>query len=264
MFGRSSYQFGSYQYIIALLLTFAFLIPSIWRALQLPSLSLLQTAESSVTDACLSSSNDASPLPGCPSILSKKVNIKRQSAQSIDQGLEHGSGRPAQLSLKERLAFAQTLPALPSLPALEDASQIIHVPGAHALGAEKVFLINLRHREDRRITSTALAKAIDLDLYMITASTTEDAHVQARQPLVHDDRTLAGYWPGSHVNLKEIACWASHAIIWRGVVEQQLSSAILLEDDIDLEYDTWPIMQTLLPAFTDGVDIVYLGTLVFN
>lgn len=57
-----------------------------------------------------------------------------------------------------------------------------------------------------------------------------------------------------------IACWVGHLNIMRQIVKSQLEVAIVLEDDVDLEYDVSQRLIDMWPALPrDGWDIVMLG-----
>jgi Glycosyltransferase family 25 (LPS biosynthesis protein) len=58
-----------------------------------------------------------------------------------------------------------------------------------------------------------------------------------------------------------IACWIGHLNIMRQILKLQLEVAIVLEDDVDLEYDISQRLMDMWPALPrDGWDIVMLGT----
>ncbi|KAF8510337.1 hypothetical protein JB92DRAFT_2791854 [Gautieria morchelliformis] len=57
-----------------------------------------------------------------------------------------------------------------------------------------------------------------------------------------------------------IACWIGHLNIIRQILKLQLEVAIVLEDDVDLEYDISSRLMDMWPALPhDGWDIVMLG-----
>lgn len=58
-----------------------------------------------------------------------------------------------------------------------------------------------------------------------------------------------------------IACWIGHLYIIRQILRQKLEIAIVLEDDVDLEYDISERLMNMWPALPrDGWDLVMLGT----
>lgn len=55
------------------------------------------------------------------------------------------------------------------------------------------------------------------------------------------------------------ACWHSHHRTIREIVRRGLKSAIILEDDIDFEWNIEKILRSQWPALPDDWDIIYLG-----
>lgn len=56
-----------------------------------------------------------------------------------------------------------------------------------------------------------------------------------------------------------LACWHSHTSMWRKMLAKGESSALFLEDDVDIEWDIdrlWPNAHRVLP---DDWDMVFLG-----
>ena len=65
--------------------------------------------------------------------------------------------------------------------------------------------------------------------------------------------------PARQVNDGVIATWYSHTRVWKKIVENDDQSALVLEDDTDLEWDierTWPNVERALPK---DWEIVFLG-----
>ncbi|KZT38753.1 hypothetical protein SISSUDRAFT_1046494 [Sistotremastrum suecicum HHB10207 ss-3] len=61
------------------------------------------------------------------------------------------------------------------------------------------------------------------------------------------------------LTLPMISCWDSHARIWRQMIEKGESVAIVLEDDVDMEFDIEAQLRTMWPALPPDWDIVMLG-----
>lgn len=64
---------------------------------------------------------------------------------------------------------------------------------------------------------------------------------------------------GRQVNEGVVATWYSQSRIWKKIVQSGDKSALILEDDIDLEFDigrTWPNVERALPI---DWDVVFLG-----
>ncbi|MBC6443759.1 MAG: glycosyltransferase family 25 protein [Rhodobacteraceae bacterium] len=84
-----------------------------------------------------------------------------------------------------------------------------------------------------------------------------DIGVQAQRFRALDARAAGptgegGYVPGSGwrygLTKAEIACFESHRAVWRRVLEQGLSSAVIMEDDVVLSGATGPVIESLASA----------------
>ncbi|CAK1360694.1 hypothetical protein CB0940_06691 [Cercospora beticola] len=105
-----------------------------------------------------------------------------------------------------------TAPALPEL--LDDVANA-------TLGFQKIFVINLASRTDRRDSATLAATLTGMKFEFVEAVT-------------HVDQKFMP--PGAEdVDLKEgaAAAWRSHVNILRRIVDENISSALILEDDAD-------------------------------
>ena len=79
-------------------------------------------------------------------------------------------------------------------------------------------------------------------------------------PLPLDMTELGLFPPWRILSRGMIACWVGHLNIMRQIVKSQLEVAIVLEDDVDLEYDVSQRLIDMWPALPrDGWDIVMLG-----
>jgi hypothetical protein len=66
------------------------------------------------------------------------------------------------------------------------------------------------------------ASMTGIDLTMMPASKAEDVHDKVVPPSWSQDRMAAS-----------LGCWRSHANIWRKIINEDISTAIILEDDAD-------------------------------
>jgi len=138
------------------------------------------------------------------------------------------------------------------------------------LNFERIFAINLPSRLDRKDLLTVMAKYTDLSITIVPGvSTIADSAIPPRRT------------PGS-LRIEEYRVWRAHANVWRRVIEDGLSTALVLEDDNDWDVNLKEQIPRILTALDEirlvprrldegeGVvrggprveewDILYLGT----
>ena len=93
----------------------------------------------------------------------------------------------------------------------------------------KTFIINLQHREERRVKIEALAKSHSLNYEIVQG-------VDGEHDLDQYDFKIIPGWKDPtkdrKINVGEIGCAHSHLAIWKTIVDKQLPRALILEDDI--------------------------------
>ncbi|KAJ3052969.1 hypothetical protein HK097_005278, partial [Rhizophlyctis rosea] len=157
------------------------------------------------------------------------------------------------------------------------SSEILYFPGYPLPKATSLFpfsatyVINRPIRSDRREGIISLAHYFDNLPLHITAATEQTS------TLVSETRTIIttryneavaasqsqSWWnririkPPSVSNV-ELAVWASHARIWKEVETRNLTSALVLEDDVDAESFMPKIVSDLYDDLPQDWDVVYL------
>ncbi|KAF2208124.1 glycosyltransferase family 25 protein [Cercospora zeae-maydis SCOH1-5] len=118
------------------------------------------------------------------------------------------------------------------------------------LGFEKIFVVNLASRTDRRDAATLAAALTGLQFEFVKAVT-------------HVDKKFLPPPGTDKVNLKfgALAAWRSHANILRRIVEENITSALILEDDADWDIrikaqmrDFARASRRLLQPLSNGTD----------
>jgi hypothetical protein len=150
-------------------------------------------------------------------------------------------------------------------PIVHQDSQIAN----STLNFEKIFAINLPSRLDRKDTLTLMAAYHNLSITIVPGvrSLAENALPPPRNP-------------GS-VRTEEYAVWRAHANIWRKIIEEGITTALIMEDDNDWDLNLKEQIPRVLTALNDltrpptraqqdGVvrgdqqnepwDVLYLGT----
>lgn len=115
----------------------------------------------------------------------------------------------------------------------------------------RVFLINLDRSPDRLAIFERQAKSVGLGFVRFPAI---DGLGQVPEWLRDQFPSTSGLKPG------EIGCYASHLCICKTMVEQELDTAIILEDDINFVPDFERIAAAAIERAPHGWDIIHLSS----
>lgn len=66
-------------------------------------------------------------------------------------------------------------------------------------------------------------------------------------------------FPWFHISAGTVACFYSHVLMWQDIVAKGYGTALIMEDDIDLEWDMDRLVPNVMRALPDDWDIIYLG-----
>ncbi|KAJ1986132.1 hypothetical protein H4R33_003529 [Dimargaris cristalligena] len=151
---------------------------------------------------------------------------------------------PSALVSAEVITVTQTVtqlvaPTTPALPVLY----------SH-LGLDKIFLMNLPARTDRRDSMLEMGSFLHLDFSVFPATDKEEIK---KDPLWTSGKT--------HLRDAQLACWKSHMRIYEEVIaSSDINMALVLEDDVDIDYDIATKTKAALDAAKgEEWDMLYLG-----
>ncbi|KAF0376082.1 glycosyltransferase family 25 protein [Gigaspora margarita] len=113
------------------------------------------------------------------------------------------------------------------------------------LGFEHIYVINLKTRTDRRKKLEALAGKFNLNLEFFPAVSKDDEEAQID--------------PNTGLRSTHKACYLSHYRIYKSIEERGYESALILEDDIDLELSIASIMTNIHRIVPSNWELLYLG-----
>jgi Glycosyltransferase family 25 (LPS biosynthesis protein) len=89
----------------------------------------------------------------------------------------------------------------------------------------KIYVLNLEAREDRRDEMTFIAASTGLQLEFVPGVNSQTLEKQSLPDVYGTSQVILE--PG------HLACFRGHANIWRKIVEDEVDTALILEDDVD-------------------------------
>ncbi|CAL8281083.1 unnamed protein product [Lota lota] len=165
---------------------------------------------------------------------------------------------------EEEESFTHTLTeALIDFP-MEPSQYVHHIPPKTGrLGFNKVFLINLKRRSDRRERMLSTLNVLGVDITVTEAVDGKALNSSQIQAMGID--MLPGYkdpYSDRVLTRGEIGCFLSHYNIWKQVAMQELQEVLVLEDDVRFEprfcSRLKEIMKNVKTAGLDW-DLIYMG-----
>lgn len=117
-----------------------------------------------------------------------------------------------------------------------DFERFVEYPKADEMGFDKIFMINLVRRPERRLQMEKSFKEIGLDVEHVAAIDGKQLTYEYLEEI--GIRYLPGYADPFHnrpMTLGEIGCFLSHYWIWEKQVMDKLNEVLVLEDDIRFE-----------------------------
>ncbi|KAG5954880.1 hypothetical protein E4U13_005542 [Claviceps humidiphila] len=116
------------------------------------------------------------------------------------------------------------------LPRLGDISKAAQNA---TLGFEKVFYISLPNRSDRQDIMSMLASSTNVSLTFQPGASGADIPAKAK--------------PAGSDGLRDgqLGCWRSHADVWKRIIDENIQTAIVVEDDADWDMDIHNIFERL-------------------
>ncbi|KAI9476784.1 hypothetical protein BX667DRAFT_323445 [Coemansia mojavensis] len=118
------------------------------------------------------------------------------------------------------------------------------------LGFQKILVLNMPHRHERRRNMNALARVHNLDLTYAKTVNRDEANVEAINN-------------GYLINGTHLACYLSHLSLYRRIIAENIQTALIFEDDVDMEWDLKQrhkqIMDEVQLEYQNDWDMLYLG-----
>ncbi|KAI6655526.1 Procollagen galactosyltransferase 1-like [Oopsacas minuta] len=131
------------------------------------------------------------------------------------------------------------------------------------LGVDKIFVINLERRPERRERMKAALKLLNIDYELFSALDGRQLNESYLEEL--QVNMLPGWrdpWGSRPITYGEIGCFLSHYFIWERVVKEEISTVIVLEDDIRFSSgfrNRFSELMSEVKSLSLDWDLIYLG-----
>jgi len=121
-----------------------------------------------------------------------------------------------------------------------------------------LFVINLERSSDRRESIAAQLDELCIDFEIFPAS--DGARLSQNELAQYDEKYVIGQI-ARPMSPSEVGCYLSHVRIWKKIVEEDISWAVVLEDDVDIHDDLPGILSAVdkIPFRWDFIRLAGLG-----
>ncbi|CAB3365137.1 Hypothetical predicted protein [Cloeon dipterum] len=136
-------------------------------------------------------------------------------------------------------------------------------PERDTLGLDKIFMINLKRRPDRRLKMMQCFNQLGIEAINVEAVDGRQLNESLLESM--GIRMLPNYEDPYHkrpLTMGEIGCFLSHYKVWQKVVEDNLGQVLVLEDDIRFENFFRSKLTHLMAELSSldfSWDLVYVG-----
>ncbi|KAK9367560.1 hypothetical protein V1509DRAFT_626308 [Lipomyces kononenkoae] len=153
---------------------------------------------------------------------------------------KYGLKKPTLLAVVAGLIIVLALVVLPTrFSAKTSKIALASTAWNQTLGFGKIFYISMPYRTDRQDAMNLLASTSDLKITLINGVDGDGISPKA----VPDKADLRP---------SVLGCWRAHADAWRYVLDNNLETALILEDDIDWDENIHQIFQDLSLQMQDN------------
>ncbi|VDK86283.1 unnamed protein product [Litomosoides sigmodontis] len=148
------------------------------------------------------------------------------------------------------------------MPIVHSSFLKVTYPKPSLFGVDKIYVINLERRNDRKVKMMELLKLMGFEYTWWKA--TDGYHLDS-EPLYSEVKFLPGYEDPYYkrpMKMGEVGCFLSHYRIWQEVEEKKLNRVIIFEDDLRFVVNSTDLLKELIEDIdSSGIewDLVYLG-----
>lgn len=149
----------------------------------------------------------------------------------------------------------------PQFPVGSGLRPFVKRPEKDALDFDKIYIINLKRRPERRLRMEKTLEVIGLQAEFWDATDGRNLTIKGLRDM--GVSVMAGYTDPYHkrpMTMGEIGCFLSHYFIWMDAVAQNYSQVIVLEDDVRFERNMKNrLKHELRQLDLSTQDFIYLG-----
>ncbi|KAK2901303.1 hypothetical protein Q8A67_009418 [Cirrhinus molitorella] len=146
-----------------------------------------------------------------------------------------------------------------------ETSHFLHIASKpkDTMAFNQVYLINLKHRDDRRDRMLRSLEVLDIDVTLTDA--VDGKALNSTQLRGLGIEMLPGYkdpYSDRVLTKGEIGCFLSHYNIWKKVVELQQQQVLVMEDDVRFEPNFKSRLNTIMEDVKQSGlqwDLIYVG-----
>ncbi|KAF2799472.1 glycosyltransferase family 25 protein, partial [Melanomma pulvis-pyrius CBS 109.77] len=106
-------------------------------------------------------------------------------------------------------------------------------PANATLDFQEIIYLSMPYRTDRQDALSLVAAAAGLKLTMMPGKTPDSIHPKAMPPHIGPHNMTGKAWLG---------VWRAHADVWRYIIDNNVQSALIIEDDVDFDVGIKEIM----------------------
>ncbi len=126
---------------------------------------------------------------------------------------------------------------------------------------EKTFVISMKDNTERRNYMKSVLSEINIEFQFFDAVVGNDLSQEELEEVYDEERAKKHKTIKRPLSKPEIGCTLSHIGVYRKIVEQNLSNALIFEDDIQPIFDDPDIINQAIEELPKDWDMLYFGTL---
>ncbi|CAG8717446.1 16336_t:CDS:1, partial [Racocetra fulgida] len=120
------------------------------------------------------------------------------------------------------------------------------IPSNRTLGFDRIYVVHLDYRTDRRERLDKIASYHGLDFVYFSAFTKNDEQILKK-------------YGSADMRPSQKACYLSHYFIYKLIIEEEYNNILILEDDADLELNITATMTDIHRDLPASWDLLYVG-----
>ncbi|KAF2120014.1 hypothetical protein BDV96DRAFT_486075 [Lophiotrema nucula] len=114
-------------------------------------------------------------------------------------------------------------------------------PANATLDFQEIIYLSMPYRTDRQDALSLIASAAGLKLTMFPGVSGDAIHEKARPPLLGGGDNLYD-WEHDGKPKPALGIWRAHANVWKYMIDNDIQSAFIIEDDVDFDVNVKEIM----------------------